>query len=151
MRLYRKNGASSEYLNRLEKEFRVFGDVATEFVRRASAEGAVSYRGDPGSLKANVNLTKKVFSKWSVETILAIYSLRTAGFGDLKRLLPGISSQVLSKKLRDLEELGLIRKEVVRPRPAKVRYTLSRKGELLAKIGEPVILYLRESVSPARA
>jgi DNA-binding HxlR family transcriptional regulator len=130
----------------LEKEFQAFGEAAMAFVRKASAHGAVPYRGGPSSLKDNVNVTRKVFSKWSVEIILSIYSLESAGFGDLKRLLGGISSQVLSKKLRDLEDMGIIRREVVESRPAKVRYTLSERGVLLAKIGEPVILYLRQTM-----
>ncbi|MDG7008713.1 MAG: helix-turn-helix transcriptional regulator [Nitrososphaerota archaeon] len=152
--MYREGGkgrspeaASSHDGDRLlEAEFQEFAEAATAFVKRASEDGAVSYRGEPRSVKDNVSLTKKVFSKWSVELILAIYSLRTAGFGDLKRLLHGITSQVLSKKLRDLEELGFVQREVIQSRPAKVRYSLSKKGELLAQIGEPVILYLRRSL-----
>lgn len=140
------SGRSSARDGQLEAEFQDFAETATAFVRRASARGAVSRRGEPGSVKDNVDVTKKVFSKWSVEIILAIYSLRVAGFGDLKRLLRGVTSQVLSKKLRDLEGLGFVQREVIRGRPPKVRYSLSKKGELLAKIGEPVILYLRKSV-----
>ena len=130
----------------LEAEFHEFAEVATAFVRKASATGALSYRGEPRSVEDNVSITKKVFSKWSVEIILTTYSLKAVGFGDLRRLLHGIRSQVLSRKLRDLEELGFIRREVIRSRPPKVRYSLSREGEVLAKIGEPVILYLRKSV-----
>ncbi|HKT21858.1 MAG TPA: winged helix-turn-helix transcriptional regulator, partial [Nitrososphaerales archaeon] len=105
----------------LDAKFREFAEAATSFVKEASALAAVSYRGEPRSVKDNVNVTKKVFSKWSVEIILSIYSLRSAGFGDLKRLLPGITSQVLSRKLRDLEELEFLQREVIRSRPQKVR------------------------------
>ena len=130
----------------LEKRFQNFGDSATTFVREVSAEGAFSYRGEPSAVKGNVNITKKVFSKWSIEILMSTYSLKSVGFGDLKRLLSGISSRVLSKKLKDLEELGFIQRKVVESRPPKVRYTLSKKGEVLAKLGEPVILYLRKSI-----
>jgi DNA-binding HxlR family transcriptional regulator len=97
-------------------------------------------------VKLNVNITKKVFSKWSIEILMSTYSLKAVGFGDLKRLLSGVSSRVLSKKLKDLEDLGLIEREVIESRPPKVRYTLSKRGEVLARLGEPVILYLRESM-----
>ena len=130
----------------LDEKFLEFGEVASAFVREASSAGAVSRRGELSSLKVNVNTTKKVFSKWSIEIILSTYSMKSLGFGDLKRLLNGISSRVLSKKLKDLEELGFIRREVLESRPPKVRYTLSEKGELLAKLGEPVVLYLRYSI-----
>ncbi len=127
----------------LELRFKQFGDVASEFVRVVSAEKGMTYRGDADSVKVNLDIMKKVFGKWSIEIILSTYSLKSVGFGDLRRLLHGISSRVLSKKLKDLEELGLLEREVIESRPPKVKYTLSTKGEVLAKLGEPVILYLR--------
>ena len=130
----------------LEEKFVEFGEAASVFVKKVSAAGAVSYRGEPGSVRVNLNITKKVFSKWSVEIIMTTYSMKSLGFGDYRRLLNGISSRVLSKKLKDLEELGFLGREVIESRPPKVRYTLSRRGEVLAKLGEPVILYLRESM-----
>ena len=130
----------------LEKKFVEFGEAASAFVRDVSTAGALSYRGEPNAVRFNVNITKKVFSKWSIEIIMSTYSLRSLGFGDLKRLLNGISSRVLSKKLKDLEELGFLEREVIESRPPKVKYTLSRRGEVLARLGEPVILYLRESI-----
>ncbi len=136
----------SEKARELEREFQEFADAATSFVKQASTAGAMSYRGEAGAVEDNVSLTKKVFSKWSVEIILTVYSLKSAGFGEIKRVLHGITSQVLSKKLRDLEGLGFIQREVLRSKPPKVKYSLSKKGELLAKLGEPVILYLRKSV-----
>ena len=130
----------------IESRFREFGETASEFVRMVSAEEGISYRGEVNTVRDNLDVMKKVFGKWSVEIILSTYSLKTAGFGDLRRLLNGISSRVLSKKLKDLEELGLLERSVIESRPPKVRYTLSKRGELLAKLGEPVIMYLRNSV-----
>ncbi len=144
--------AKAVEMESLEQKFQEFGEVASGFVRQVSAEVGLSYRGETSTVEDNLSLMKKVFSKWSIEIILSTYSLKSVGFGDLKRLLNGISSRVLSKKLKDLEELGFLEREVIESRPPKVRYTLSRKGEVLAKLGEPVIIYLRESVgqSPPR-
>jgi len=130
----------------LEAKFREFGEAASEFVKMVSAEEGFTYRGESSSVKDNLNVMKKVFGKWSIEIILSTYSLKSAGFGDLRRLLKGISSRVLSRKLKDLEELGFLERNVIQSKPPKVRYTLSKKGELLAKLGEPVILYLRNSM-----
>lgn len=142
------SGSSSKAVRAesLEDQFVEFGEAASAFVKDVSAAGAVSYRGEPSSVKTNVNITKKVFSKWSIEIIMSTYSMDSVGFGDLKRVLNGISSRVLSKKLKDLEELGFLEREVIESRPPKVRYTLSKRGEVLAKLGEPVILYLRQSI-----
>lgn len=130
----------------LEKEFQDFGEIASEFVKRVSAEGGMTYRGEQRAVEANLNVTKKVFSKWSIEILMSTYSLKSVGFGDLRRLLQGISSRVLSKKLKDMEELGFIHRNVMEGRPPKVRYSLTKEGEMLAKLGEPVVIYLRQAV-----
>lgn len=128
----------------LEDRFGEFGQKASEFVRELSAIHDFSYMGDrTKSLEDNVKVTKKVFSKWSIEILVSVYSMKAVGFSDLKRLLSGISSRILSQKLKDLEELGLLERKVIEARPPSVRYTLSRRGETLARMGEPVILYLR--------
>ena len=139
--------ASSE---KIEGRFRDFGEAASEFVRMVSTEEGISYRGDESAVEDNLNVMKKVFGKWSIEIILSTYSMQSVGFGDLRRLLRGISSRVLSKKLKDLEELGFLERNVIELKPPRVRYTLSKKGELLAKLGEPVILYLRNSMKQSR-
>lgn len=130
----------------LEGKFAEFGEVASAFVRQMSAVEALSYRGEPNAVRVNVHITKKVFSKWSIEILMSTYSLKSVGFGDLKRVLTGISSRVLSKKLKDLEELGFVEREVIESRPPKVRYTLSKRGVVLARLGEPVVIYLRKSM-----
>ena len=130
----------------VENRFGEFGDAASAFVRTMSLAKDVSYRGEPSSVRDNLDVARKVFSKWSIEILMLTYSLNSAGFGDLKRLLNGVSSRVLSKKLKDLEELGFINRDVIESRPPRVRYALSKRGEVLARLGEPVILYLRESM-----
>jgi len=130
----------------MESKFREFAEAASEFVKVVSLDEGISYRSEASAVQDNLNVMKKLFGKWSIEIILSTYSLQSVGFGDLRRLLNGISARVLSKKLKDLEELGFLERRVIESRPRKVRYTLSEKGELLAKLGEPVILYLRNSV-----
>ena len=131
---------------KIEGRFRDFGEAASEFVRMVSAEEGFSYRGQTSTVEDNPDVIKKVFGKWSIEIMLSTYSMKSVGFGDLRRLLKGISSRVLSKKLKDLEELGFLDRNVIESKPPKVRHTLSEKGELLAKLVEPVILYLRNSM-----
>ena len=133
----------------IEEMFSEFGVWASEFVKQMSAMDDFSYRGELRSVEDNVKVTKKVFSKWSVEILVSVYSLGTVGFGDLKRVLAGISSRVLSQKLKDLEELGLLERRVIEGRPPIVRYNLSMNGATLARLGEPVILFLKHQLKPA--
>ncbi len=65
--------------------------------------------------------------KWKV---LIIRDLRegTKRFGELKKSLTGISQKVLTSNLRDMEENGLLEREVFPEVPPRVEYTLTKLG-----------------------
>jgi len=107
--------------------------VSRPFVPHKSSEAA----------ELNLMLVRTIFSKWSIEILTVLYTLKPMGFEGLRRSLKGISSRVLSKKLKMLEDRGLIEREVLNTRPPKVRYALTEKGLTISTLGEPVILYLR--------
>ncbi len=69
--------------------------------------------------------------------------MKSMGFEQLRKTLPGISSRILSAKLKTLEDLGLVERNVLATRPPRVNYDLTEKGVTVAKLGEPVLLYLR--------
>jgi DNA-binding HxlR family transcriptional regulator len=60
-------------------------------------------------------------------------------FGELRRLMPGITQRMLTKQLRALEEDGLVIRKVYAEVPPRVDYSLSEIGESL----RPVIEVLR--------
>jgi DNA-binding HxlR family transcriptional regulator len=70
----------------------------------------------------------------------AIVCALTAGplrFGELTRAVPGLSDRLLSQRLRELEEEGLVGREVEAGTPVRVTYSLTAKGaELEPAIGE---------------
>lgn len=58
-------------------------------------------------------------------------------FGELARTVPGLSDRLLSQRLRELEEEGLVQREVEAGTPVRVTYSLTEKGaELKPAIGE---------------
>jgi DNA-binding HxlR family transcriptional regulator len=61
-------------------------------------------------------------------------------FAELKEAVPGMSDRLLSCRLKELEEAGLVRREVQPGNRVRVSYELTRKGHSL----EPVIGELRE-------
>ncbi|RFT62943.1 transcriptional regulator [Bacillus clarus] len=65
--------------------------------------------------------------KWK---ILIMYYLITKRkrFSELKSILPGITSKMLTKQLRELERDGLITREIYHQVPLKVEYFLTAKG-----------------------
>ncbi|MFO0936283.1 MAG: helix-turn-helix domain-containing protein [Gemmataceae bacterium] len=72
--------------------------------------------------------------RWKV---LVIYHLLagTRRFGELSRLLGGISARTLTRQLRELEESGIIERQVHQQIPPRVDYSLTPSGRAL----EPVL------------
>lgn len=58
-------------------------------------------------------------------------------FGELCKAVPGLSDRLLSQRLRELEEAGVVEREVEEGAPVKVSYSLTEKGtDLGPAIGE---------------
>ncbi len=70
--------------------------------------------------------------KWKT-IILAYLSERPCHYGELRRLLPGLSDKVLTDRLKDLQQSGLVAR---RKSSAKSRspYALTARGATLAPI-----------------
>lgn len=75
--------------------------------------------------------------KWK---ILIIYHLLagTLRFGEIKRLIPGITQKMLTQQLRELEDESIVHRKVYPEVPPKVEYSLTRLGRSL----EPVFTSL---------
>ncbi len=66
--------------------------------------------------------------KWKV---IILWHLKEGGvkrFGELQRLVTGISQKMLTQELRDLEETGLVSRKVYPVVPPKVEYSLTETG-----------------------
>ena len=108
----------------------------------AAADGLFALPPD-AQARANLRIVRSIFGKWSIDLLTVLVTLRTARFSDLRRTLRGISSDVLSTKLRALESVGLIERHVLGLRPPAVEYCLTEDGLTLMRLGEPVLLFLR--------
>jgi DNA-binding HxlR family transcriptional regulator len=62
----------------------------------------------------------------------------TKRFGELQRLVPWASRQMLTMQLRDLERLGVLQRRVYEQMPPKVEYTLTEHG----RSAEPMLRQL---------
>ncbi len=73
--------------------------------------------------------------KWKV---VILYWIRdeTLRFSDLKRKICGISERMLIQQLRELEEHGVVHREVYAEVPPKVEYSLTPYGRTLRPITE---------------
>jgi DNA-binding HxlR family transcriptional regulator len=123
----------------LDARFRRFGDRAGAFVR--SIQTLTAFAGNLDSLQAqpNLRIVRSAFGKWSVEILDLLHPRRRASFGELRRLLDGISPRVLSAKLKLLEEHGLVERTIVPSRPPRPEYALSEAGQDVTAVGAPIL------------
>lgn len=86
------------------------------------------------------NVVARFGDKWSLLVLLVINGKGVVRFNELGRLIPDISTRVLSTTLKTLEADGLIDRKVYAQVPPKVEYTLTPTGESLI----PLIMQLTE-------
>ena len=71
--------------------------------------------------------------KWKV-LILRDLMPGTKRFGELKKSIGMVSQKVLTAQLRDMEENGLVHREVYAEVPPRVEYSLTELGQTLKPI-----------------
>lgn len=69
-----------------------------------------------------------VGGKWKA-IIIYLISKGANRFGVLHRGIEGISKQMLTKQLRELEKDGLLHRKIFAEIPPRVEYTISEKGK----------------------
>lgn len=85
------------------------------------------------SRKSYERLEKVIGCKWSVSVLEAV-RLGIKRPGTLERSIDGISTKVLSERLRRLTDYGLLEKHIFAEVPPRTEYTLTEAGESLVSI-----------------
>ena len=71
--------------------------------------------------------------KWKI-IIIYLISIEINRFGQLQRNCEGISKQILTKQLRELEKDGIINRRIYAETPPRVEYSITPRGETLFPI-----------------
>lgn len=69
--------------------------------------------------------------KWKIIIIMALLHGGKRRFKELQRELPGITGKVLSKELKDLEQNGIVSRQMFDTAPITVEYELTAYGHTL--------------------
>ena len=71
--------------------------------------------------------------KWKLPIIIAL-SFGNKRFKELERQIEGVTPRMLSKELKDLEENGLVNRDVFNTTPVTVEYSLTAYGKTLDSV-----------------
>lgn len=70
-----------------------------------------------------------IAGRWKIIILSHLHEHEVIRFNELLRMIPGISKEILTRQLRELEEDKLVHREVYKVVPPKVEYSLTEQGK----------------------
>jgi DNA-binding HxlR family transcriptional regulator len=89
---------------------------------------AVSATGQAQAVCPHFHAAIELIGKRWTGAILSALTEGPLRFGELAKAIPGLSDRLLSRRLRELEESGVVQREVEAGTPTRVSYSLTEKG-----------------------
>lgn len=100
----------------------------------------------PGAFVCGIDAAMDVIGgKWKVLILWALNE-RTCRFGELRRAVTGVTEKVLSSHLKELEDDGIVHREVYAEVPPRVEYSLTPLGLSLNAALEPLGQWGRDHI-----
>jgi DNA-binding HxlR family transcriptional regulator len=84
--------------------------------------------GSPGAVCPHFHAAIELIGKRWTGAIICALGERPMRFRELARTVPGLSDRLLSQRLRELEEEGLVQRQVEAGTPVRVTYSLTAMG-----------------------
>jgi DNA-binding HxlR family transcriptional regulator len=99
--------------------------------RYQSAEASQASDGASAAVCPDFHAAIELIGKRWTGAIVWALTERPMRFGELRKAVPGLSDRLLSQRLRELEEEGLVEREVEAGSPVRVTYSLTEIGNEL--------------------
>lgn len=68
-------------------------------------------------------------------------------FGEFRAAIPGISDRMLAQRMRELEDAGLLDREVIPSTPVLIRYSLTPDGHEMMRALLPLVKWASDTLS----
>jgi DNA-binding HxlR family transcriptional regulator len=95
---------------------------------------------DAQDCRAMQDMLDMVGRRWTGAVLLAC-TRGARRFGEYRRLVAGISDRLLSQRLRELESLGLLERQVIPTTPVQVLYHPTARGRELVEALHPLVAW----------
>jgi DNA-binding HxlR family transcriptional regulator len=92
---------------------------------------------DDAACRRFLSSVELVGKRWSSGVLLAIARGATR-FSEITAVVPGLSDRLLAQRLKELEAVGLLEREVIASTPVQVRYSLTEAGADLLESLQPL-------------
>lgn len=79
-------------------------------------------------------LLRLITGRWTIYILWVLSDQGQLRFGELRRAVPGISTRVLTERLRMLEHAGVVWREQAQTIPPAVTYGLTERGKELRSV-----------------
>lgn len=78
--------------------------------------------------------------KYKVVILWYLFDKKILRYGELQKILKGVTAKMLIQQLRELEEDGLVKRKIYPVVPPKVEYSLTELGESII----PILLEMKK-------
>jgi DNA-binding HxlR family transcriptional regulator len=96
------------------------------------------HRGENDQCQAMQAILDIVGRRWTGAVLVASAGGRHR-FGELRQSISGISDRLLAQRLKELEGLGLVKREVVATTPVQILYSVTASGDELIASLQPLL------------
>ena len=114
-----------------------------------------NHGANPPELCTRFHRASELIGRRWTGAIIFVLLQKTCRFAALRAAIPDITDRMLSERLQELEEEGLVERSVVPDTPVRVEYSLTKKGKALAgaigSIADWAEKYISPPVSRAKA
>ena len=93
---------------------------------------AMKAAAHPPALCARFHHASELIGRRWTGAIIFVLLKQTCRFATLREAITGITDKMLSERLHELEQEGLVERTVVPETPVRVEYSLTKKGKALA-------------------
>lgn len=87
--------------------------------------------------------------RWTGAIIFVLLEGRSR-YSDLRAAIPDLTDRMLSERLKELEQEGIVERHVIPETPVRVEYALTERGEDLAKPVEALVAWAHEWLTDER-
>lgn len=89
-----------------------------------------------------------VGKRWSSGILMAVWQ-GAHRFSEIIEAVPGLSDRLLAARAKELEQTGLLRREVIASTPVQIRYYVTDRGDDLLRALQPLVGWGQRWGTPA--